>query len=192
MARGQALHQATAALLETAAPALLREIETVAPQVVLVRDAGPDAPPGAFGGASTFYLWGAVVLNSARQQTRPQMAEALAHEAAHGYLLGSTLGLPMVGNEPAARYKSPLRTDPRPMDGLVHASFVLARMVWCQDALLRSGLLDGPERDEAAAARASNRGRFQGSQGLIETEAQFTPEGAALWTAARDWLHEAG
>lgn len=130
LARGQALHDATAALLGEAAPGLLREIETVAPEIVLVRDAGPGEAPGAFGGASTFYLWGAMILNSARQQTRPQMAESLAHEAAHATLLGCTLGEPMVRNDPALRYRSPLRADPRPMDGLVHASFVLARMMW--------------------------------------------------------------
>ena len=188
-ARGQALHEATVALLGEAAPGLLREIETVAPQLVLVRDAGPGEPPGAFGGASSFYLWGAMILNSARQRTRPQMAESLAHEAGHATLLGSTLGEPMVSNDPAMRYRSPLRADPRPMDGLVHASFVLARMIWCQDRLLQSGLLDGPEREEVAQARARNRHRFGESQGLIEAEARFTPDGGALWTAARDWVH---
>ena len=192
LARGQALHDATAALLEQAAPGLLREIETIAPEIVLVRDAGPSAPPGAFGGATTFYLWGAVLLNSARQQTRPQMAAALAHEAAHGFLLGITMGAPMVGNDPQVRYQSPLRADLRPMDGLVHASFVLARMMWCQDHLLQSGLLDVAEYEEAKTARAGNRARFLDSQPLIQAEAQFTAEGAALWNAARDWVRQAG
>ncbi len=188
LARGQALHDATVALLDEAAPGLRREIDTLTPEIVLVRDTGSSEAPGGFGGASTFYLWGAMVLNSARQQTRPQMAEALAHEAAHSYLLGSTLGAPMVGNDPAARYRSPLRADPRPMEGLVHASFVLARMMWCQDQLLRSGLLHPAERDEAAQAQASNRDLFAINQDLIEAEAQFTTQGAALWTAARDWV----
>jgi HEXXH motif-containing protein len=192
LARGEALHDATAMLLEAAAPGLLGEIETVAPEIVLVRDAGPGAAPGQFGGASTFYLWGAMILNSAQQQTRPQMAEAMAHEAAHATLLGSTLGEPMVSNDPAQRYQSPLRADARPMDGLVHASFVLARMMWCQDRLLQSGLLQTQEQSEATLARAANRDRFIASQGVIEAEARFTRDGALLWTAARDWVREAG
>ncbi len=191
-ARGKALCDATAALLRDAAPGLLREVETVAPEIVLVRDAGPSEAPGTFGGASTFYLWGAMILNSARQRTRPQMAESLAHEAAHAILLGLTLGEPMVRNHPALRYQSPLRADPRPMDGLVHASFVLARMMWCQDQLLQSGLLQPEEQTETAEARAAHQSRFIDSQALIEREAQFTPNGAALWAAARDWVRQAG
>jgi hypothetical protein len=69
---------------------------------------------------------------------------------------------------------------------------VLARMMWCQDRLLQSGLLQTQEQSEATLARAANRDRFIASQGVIEAEARFTRDGALLWTAARDWVREAG
>jgi len=191
-ARSEVLHDNTIALLGKAAPELLGEIETMAAQVVVVRDAGTAGPLGSFGGASTFCLWGAIVLNSARHQTRPQMAEALAHEAGHSYLLGSTLGGPLVVNDPTERYCSPLRADARPMDGLVHASFVLARMIWRHDQLLQSGLLDEKERKDTLRARNASRDRFLDSRPLIEAQARFTSEGETLWTAARNWVRNAG
>ncbi len=182
------LHDETSILLERAAPELFGEIAILTPEIVMAADASAAAGPGAFGGASSFYLWGAVILNSVRQQTRPQMAEVLAHEAGHGYLLGSTLGTPMVLNDPAERHASPLRADARPMEGLVHASFVLARMMWCQDRLLRSRLLAADERAETGRAWTANLERFQRSRALIESQARFTPDGAALWMDARDWV----
>ena len=187
LARGRALHVATAGLLRDAAPELLGEIACLARETVLARDAGAPGATG-FGGASTFYLWGAVVLNSARLRSRAEMAEALAHEAAHAYLLGSTLGAPLVENDAAERFLSPLRADPRPMDGVVHAAFVLARLVWCGDRMLGSALLSPEERGEVEARRMHHLGQFADTVPLIERSARFTAEGAPLWAAARDWV----
>lgn len=186
LARGRALHAAATSLLRGAAPDLLGEIDCLSHETVLACEAA-DAGGTGFGGASTFYLWGAAVLNSARLRNRAEMAEALAHEAAHAYLLGHTLGAPLVGNDASERFASPLRTDLRPMDGVVHAAFVLARMLWCQDRMLESGLLSPEESHEVAARRARHLGQFADSVPLIERSARFTAEGAPLWAAARDW-----
>jgi HEXXH motif-containing protein len=161
----------------------------MAHETVLVRNAAA-LGDGAmdFDGGSSFYLWGAVVLNSARLETPAQMAETYAHEAGHAYLLGSTLGAPLVENDPAERYVSPLRADLRPMDGIVHASFVLARMVWCVERMLDQGGVPVSERDVMAGRLALNLRRFRDSQALIEREARFTDTGAGLWFAARDWV----
>ncbi len=188
LARGRALCHAAADLLHAAAPDLEGEIEHVAHQLVLVRDAFLDGGSAAFDGAATFYLWGAVVLNITRQTTRTQLATALAHEAGHAYLLGTMLGAPLVDNDPSERFRSPLRSDPRPMDGLVHASFVLARMLWCQDRMLDCGLLEAAEEREVRAARAVNHRLFVDSAGLIASQACFRPEGGKLWQAAQEWV----
>ena len=187
LARGRTLHAAAADLLRASAPELLGEIACLSHETVLARDAGAAGAVEGFGGASTFYLWGAAVLNSARLGNRAEMAEALAHKAAHAYLLGGTLGAPLVENDAAERFASPLRADPRPMDGVVHAAFVLARMVWCQDRMLGSGLLSHDECHEVAVRRARHLGQFADSVPLIERSARFTAEGAPLWAAARDW-----
>ena len=189
LVRGRMLLDAATRLLHRAAPELGAEIGALAHETVLVRDvsrAGDDSM--VFDGASTFYLWGAVVLNIARQHDRTGLATALAHEAGHAYLLGSTLGMPLVENDPAERYTSPLRGDPRPMDGLVHAGFVLARMIWWQDRMLASGLLSSSEHRVVQAERSANHARFTNSASLIASRACFTNSGRELWTAARDWV----
>jgi len=189
LVRGRTLVAAATRLLHDVAPELAAEIGALVHETVLVRDlcrAGEESI--AFDGASTFYLWGAVLLNIARQYERTGVATALAHEAGHAYLLGSTLGMPLVENDPAERYTSPLRSDPRPMDGLVHASFVLARMIWCQDRMLASGLLDSSEHRLVQAERSANHARFANSASTITLRARFTNRGRELWTAARDWV----
>ena len=189
LARGRALYQEATALLRAAAPELLAEIAALAHETVFVADASEVGTETlGFDGASTFYLWGAVVLNITRQHQRTGLAVALAHEVGHAYLLGSTLGTPLVENDASERYVSPLRLDPRPMDGLVHATFVLARMIWCQDRLLASGLLSDAEQQEVRAERAVNHARFNTSAPLIALHARFSETGRALWTAARDWV----
>ena len=74
------------------------------------------------------------------------------------------------------------------MDGLVHASFVLARMIWCQDRMLASGLLSIAEQQEVYAERTANHARFNDSEPLIALHARFSETGRELWTAARDWV----
>jgi prophage antirepressor-like protein len=78
------------------------------------------------------------------------LIEGLAHEGGHCLLHGMTMGEQTVENDAEACFASPLRDDPRPMDGLVHATFVLARMHMALAAVLRSGCLTAPERAEAA------------------------------------------
>ena len=57
------------------------------------------------------------------------MVQALAHESAHLLLFGMCADGPLLENaNDDHRYSSPLRTDSRPMDGIVHATFVTARM----------------------------------------------------------------
>ena len=93
-----------------------------------------------FDGASTFYLWGAVFVRVAGKSP-VELAEALAHETGHLLLFGLTIGRPLVENSYDERYASPLREDPRPMEGLVHAAYVLARMHYTRASLLKSGAL---------------------------------------------------
>ena len=192
LSRGRALHADTTALLRAAAPDLAEEIRILAHETVLVRDgAPPRSDTAGFEGASTFYLWGAIVINATKQHTRPRLAQTMAHEAGHAYLLGSTLGAPLVENDPADRYASPLRADLRPMDGIVHASFVLARMIYCLDRLIDSTLLVPTEHAEATRARSANHAQFVQSVDVIASQARFTDDGARLWGAARAWV-EAG
>ncbi len=184
------LHGARA-LLATVQPALLAEIDALTPEIVLV--GSPGTPGGAvFHGASSFYVWGSLTLNAAEHKTRVDLVRGLAHEAGHGLLHGLTLGAPLVANDPVERYASPLRDDPRPMEGLVHAAYVLARMRLAMDTLARSDVVPAAEREEAAEYGRAAASAFADALATIDAHARFTPQGAVIFAGARRAMAGAG
>jgi HEXXH motif-containing protein len=104
-------------------------------------------------------------------------------------LFGFTAGAPLVTNPPQERHASPLREDARPMDGLVHAAYVLARITLFYTQLLQSGHLSDDEASTAAAALAQCREQFNQADKVIARHAIFTEPGAAAYNAARSWMH---
>lgn len=178
--------RAAVALLDAAAPELAAEIRATVRQVVLVA-----AAPGSardFGGASSFHLWGAVFLNAHRHRGRVAMAEGLVHEAAHLLLFGEADGERVVVNDGGERHVSPLRDDPRPLDGIAHATFVLARMAYCAERLLAAGDLTAAERAEAEAALDRNRRDYRDGAGVVDRHARLTGAGARMLGAAAAYM----
>ncbi|WP_142235741.1 aKG-HExxH-type peptide beta-hydroxylase [Stella humosa] len=184
---GSALARSALALLDRAAPELSGEIRALLRQIVFVRSVDGD-PADRFQGASVFLVWGAVLLNLEEQPDRLTMAESLAHETGHSLLSGFTRGRPLVENDPADRYRSPLRSDPRPMDGIVHATYVTARMHYCLERLLASDALDAVERSQATTRLATHRQAFGQGLAVVDAHARFTPVGQAAFAPARDYM----
>ncbi|MCC7276516.1 MAG: hypothetical protein IT561_27885 [Alphaproteobacteria bacterium] len=175
------------ALLDRAAPAFAGEVRALLRQVVLTRSGGED-PALAFDGASTYMLWGATVLNAERHPTRLAIAEALVHESAHYLLFGFTLGSPLVENDADELYASPLRADPRPMDGIVHASYVLARLCACMRTLAASGALSADEHAEAVRLADAHRRAFSGGRVVIAAHARLTDIGRSAFAPALAYM----
>jgi hypothetical protein len=50
------------------------------------------------------------------------MVQMLAHESSHNLLFGFSADESLVENSPEELFPSPLRMDPRPMDGICHAT----------------------------------------------------------------------
>ncbi len=173
-------------LIETAAPELAAEIAALVRQIVLVRAA--EGSERDFGGASSFHLWGAVFLNAARHRDRVAMAEGLVHEAAHLLLFGEAEGERIVENDDGERHVSPLRDDPRPLDGIAHATFVLARMAYCAERLLASDQLTAAERAEVQAALDRNRRDYRDGADVVEGHARLTGAGARMLGAAAAYM----
>jgi hypothetical protein len=172
------------ALLDAAAPELANEIRTLVHEIVLV-----DTDDDEFG-ASTFQLWGALFLKVNVQASRVEIAEALAHESAHALLFGFGMGKPLVLNQAQARYASPLRKDPRPMDGVVHATYVIARMHYTVTRLLESELLTAEEQQVAFEAQKRNARHYADGWAVIDTHARWTLAGEAALAAARAYMDD--
>jgi HEXXH motif-containing protein len=173
---------AALALLEAGAPDVLGELLALIGQIVVVSASA--APEGiAFGGASTFSLWGAIALNAEPLGERLAGAVMLAHEAAHCHLFGLALGGRLVENDDDERHPSPLRADSRPLEGVAHATFVTARMIHTLRALLASGALDAAETTAAHARLERNEAAYGAGLATVLANARFTPAGAAAFEA---------
>lgn len=167
-------------LLAETAPALLDEIDTLGHLIVLATNAA-----SSFGGAATVFLWGAVILNSDRVPNRVTLVEGLAHETAHALLFGMTLGADLTTNDPAERYASPLRRDLRPIEGIVHATYVLARMNHALAAVRTAPRLDAGELALIDGKIMRNRASYEAGLGTVLAHARFSPEGEAIFAACR-------
>ncbi|MDZ4094031.1 MAG: HEXXH motif-containing putative peptide modification protein, partial [Paracoccaceae bacterium] len=153
------------ALMQAELPTLHAEIDAIIHEVLLAH-----AAPGAvmeFDGASHYQFWGLLALNPRHHRTPLAVVEVLAHEAAHALLFGLTIEEPLVLNPDSETYASPLRRDPRPMDGIYHATFVSARMAWAMEHLAKSPRLGTADRQAAAEAARRDREYFAAGDQIV-------------------------
>lgn len=173
-------------LLAEGLPALHGELTAIVSDVLLAQ-----APPGAryeFDGASHYQFWGLLLLNPRHHRDRLAVAEVLAHESGHSVLFGMCREQALIENADDELYPSPLREDPRPMDGIVHATYVSARMAWAMEGLASSGCLNDAEHKAALLAAADDRRRFQAGFATVCEHARLTPLGREVMEDARGWV----
>lgn len=120
--------------LRDSLPELHGEILEIVRDIILAKPDGSNLIE--YGGASSFALWGALTVNAETQVDWLQFYRQVVHEAGHNLLFGIAREQPLVLDDPSDRRASPIRADPRPMDGIFHAAFVSAREVLALDALL--------------------------------------------------------
>lgn len=177
-------------LMARAAPELLAEHEALVRQLILVSDS-PESTY-RFDGGSCYMLWGALFLNLARPRSPVSLVEVITHETSHLLLFGFASDEVLVHNEDSERYPSPLRDEPRPMDGIYHATFVSARMHWAMTALLDSGLLDAEARSDALRRLATDAENFAAGDSVVRRHGRLSTTGEAVMRGARDYMAAVG
>jgi hypothetical protein len=174
------------AILGKGAPDVCGEIRALLNEIVFAK--GPDGAKTVFHGASSFFLWGAFLMNAKGHQTLLGVMETLAHESSHLHLFGVAVDGPLVLNPDNELYPSPLRFDPRPMDGLYHATYVSARMHYTLASLLESGVLDAEQRSHAETAMRDHVRNFRSGLATVESRGSLTDLGADLMAKAREYI----
>lgn len=181
--------EAGLALLARAAPALDAEFRALVREVVPF--VGDPARRMQLDGGTHYRMWGALFLNADFHPTPQAIVEVLAHESAHCLLFGLCTHRPLVRNDDEQRFASPLRPDPRPMDGIYHATFVSARMHWAMTRLLESGLLDDQAAAAVRAARDADVANFVAGHETVRQHADLTPLGRRVLDAAHSYMRDA-
>ena len=171
-------------LLEAGDPMMAAEIKELLGEIVLA--VGSDDPTAmTFDGASSFLMWGAIVLNANGHKSVLETAQALVHESGHNVLFGLCADGSLAGDDDEARYRSPLRPDPRPMDGIIHATYVTARMHQSVGRLLKADVLDAAAALEAQASLIEHRRAFSEGIAVIDRHSRLTERGRAIMDSAR-------
>jgi HEXXH motif-containing protein len=142
---------------------------------------------------SSFALWGAVMVNAGAQGGWPNIFRIVVHETAHTLLFAIARDEPLVLNPPDETHASPLRQDPRPMDGIYHAAFVSARECLAFDSLLCRAESSGEaSEDELCAVTAmledSVIGFWQCAE-ILRSDARLSSLGAAILGECEDFMN---
>src|SRR6185312_10224034 len=175
------------ALLDAGDPELAGELRALLREIILA--AGTKDPKAlTFDGASSFMLWGAIIINADRSDGAIGMVQMLAHESAHNLLFGFSADQALVENSPEELFSSPLRKDPRPMDGIYHATFVTARMYRVVRTLLDSGVLDAPAKAKAQKDLADNACLFKQGIETVQKFARLSTLGESVMRGASEYM----
>lgn len=174
------------ALMQTHLPELKAEIDAIVHEILLGH-----AQEGAsieFDGASHYQYWGLLMLNPKHHKTPLAVVEVLAHECAHSLLFGLTIEEPLVLNPDSETFVSPLRPDPRPMDGIYHATFVSARMAYAMERMALAADLSEADRQAAKSAAATDRANFASGLSVVRAHGRLSATGAAIMASAEAWI----
>lgn len=177
------------ALLDRALPDLAGEIRAIVRQIVIV---GSDPTKVMqFDGGSHYQLWGALFLNGSYHPDPMAVVEVLAHECAHSLLFGFCTDQALIENDDEERFASPLRPDPRPMDGIYHATYVSARMHWAMTRLAADPLLAPEARERALAAARADLVNFDAGYSVVAEHGRLTGLGQGLMASALAYVDAA-
>lgn len=99
-------------------------------------------------------------------------------------LFGLTIDEPLVLNDDRELFASPLRDDPRPMDGIYHATYVSARMHWAMAELLKCGKLGEEKAAQATDHLDANRRNFWSDYATVMPHARLSETGRLLLASA--------
>lgn len=155
-------------------PDLLGEIRELVSEVRVYQGQGPRGVTSVLAFGAVFLRWPNNV------HTGPAyVLETLVHEAAHLALYAVMSVDPLILNGYEGTFASPLRKDPRPLYGIFHQTFVLARLCRLWDKLIRVG------EAWAEAKLVEDHRLFLDGYRVIHENAQLTPAGNSIVASMR-------
>ena len=179
------------ALIERADQTWHDELRQLVRMIVLGAPSS-SAAADLFNGATTFFFWGATLINAEVSRTAVSIADLLVHEGSHGLLFGFSAAGGLTSNSGEQRYASPLRSDPRPIDGIFHGCFVATRVHLLMSRLLDSGRLTADEAKQAVERRDFNGNAARTALDVLAENAKPTELGEQILDVVRAYWAEDG
>lgn len=138
-----------------------------------------------FGSATLPDTFGAIYADTAELNSVPSAFEMILHETAHHSLCVKNAFERFVLNE-SDLVSHPLRTDPRPIEGTLHAALVLTRITtglsrWCREP-------SAP--DEARLDLADMTAKLGATLDVLGEKTEWTPPGAEFFGTLQAWRSE--
>ena len=177
--RFQSELQPCLALMRAATPDYHRQLLALTTQLVAVRPCG-DNNTSQFDGGSTLMLWGALFVNVEQSKSRVDWLQTLVHESSHLMLFGRCSEQPPVLNDSSQGYRSPLRRELRPMNGIYHALYVTVQMQRACRQLLAGQWLSEAERDSVSQSAAGHAEVIADCLTTVEQQAQLSAIGREI------------
>ncbi|MEH6744879.1 aKG-HExxH-type peptide beta-hydroxylase [Hyphomonas sp.] len=170
-------------------PELHDEMNALLGELILV---GPAEGSLEFEGGTCFRLWGAVALNAERKASVADLIVTLAHEEGHAALFGACKNEMLVENPDSELFWSPIRRTKRPLEGIFHASFVSARMIWVLRHMLASKEFGWLERRRLRTILREAEAIQRDSADIVRREGRLTETGKAVLQAMTRFMDAPG
>ena len=134
-------------------------------------------------GITDVRMFGCMFIRQPRDTIDPKLyyCEHIVHEVSHMYLNAAMSLDPLVLNPREAKYKSPIRPDPRPMLGVYHATFVTSRIVQMFDLLAEHN----PTEDVLVHLQQQNNELKSGIR-EVQLHGDLTSSGSSIIQEASD------
>ncbi|MEN3975404.1 HEXXH motif-containing putative peptide modification protein [Emcibacter sp. SYSU 3D8] len=157
------------ALVDRCHPAIAAEIRSLVCAITLFDGK-------VIGGSTDVRVFGNVFLRLPERGQDPvaYYADHLIHEAGHLYLNALMAHDPLILNDDSRTYPAPTRADPRPLFGILHATFILARL----EAAFATIAAVAPDPYEAKLEAV--RSQFAHGVATLRAHGKFTELGASL------------
>ena len=167
--------------IDRAVPELGAEFRALIRDIILVSP--DDRSADVFEGGTSFKLWGALFLNAESEFTPAQLVTSLAHEEGHAALFGACRNEMLVENPDSEVFWSPIRQAERPLEGIFHAAFVSARMLYVMKHQVADTSLSA--QDRARAIQDAEKAAHIYTEGveIVRQNGRLTQTGATILAA---------
>jgi len=170
-------------LMTELAPDWSDEFSQLVNEIILATNASAMAGRN-FAGGSVFDLFGALLVNPTYRTDIAHYLMTIIHESSHQRLFCYHLDDEVVLNDDVARYHSPLRRQPRPMEGIFHAMWVSARMAVFGHELLERAAENQLMRPTEISLMRDHVGNaivaFRDGYGVVQEHGDLTDLGQQL------------